>query len=94
MQAIAAAGTKAPAAGAYRRDASAPTLAGSRALVPLNASPVPVSCRPMLRPLPAFLAHLVATAQHAPQTRTLRRAAPAEAAAAYERMRRVVRAHP
>ncbi|TAH68681.1 MAG: hypothetical protein EWM45_02325 [Rhodopseudomonas palustris] len=43
--------------------------------------------QPMLRVLPrpdaSFLTHLIATAQHSPQTRTLRRASSADANAAY-----------
>ena len=57
---------------------------GSRALVPVD--PVTASERPRYdarRPAAAFLAHLVATGQRAPQTRAGRRADPADAAAAY-----------
>jgi hypothetical protein len=35
------------------------------------------------RPDPSFVAHLIAMTQHDPQTRTLRRAATADAQAAY-----------
>lgn len=38
------------------------------------------------RPAPGFLAHLAATRGHAPQTRAIRRAEPAEAVAAYGAM--------
>jgi hypothetical protein len=38
---------------------------------------------PSARPSVPFLAHLIATAQHAPQTRTRRRAEPADAIATY-----------
>ena|SRR5215475_9806586 len=38
---------------------------------------------PSARPSPAFLAHLIATAQHAPQTRARSRAEPADAIATY-----------
>jgi hypothetical protein len=37
----------------------------------------------LARPSPAFLAHLIATAQHAPQTRARSRAEPADAIAHY-----------
>jgi hypothetical protein len=52
-------------------------------LVPLTRS-APWSPRPALtRPDPCFLAHLIATAEQAPQTRNLRRASPADAQSAY-----------
>jgi hypothetical protein len=38
---------------------------------------------PLSRPDPCFLTQLIATAEHAPQTRTLRRATAADAQAAY-----------
>jgi hypothetical protein len=38
---------------------------------------------PLTRPDPCFVAQLIATAEQAPQTRTLRRATPADAQAAY-----------
>jgi hypothetical protein len=41
------------------------------------------SATPSARPLPAFLAHLIATAQHAPQTRARSRMEPADAIAHY-----------
>ena len=37
----------------------------------------------MPRPDPTFVTHLIATAEHAPQTRSLRRASPADAQTAY-----------
>ena len=37
----------------------------------------------MARPDPTFVTHLIATADHAPQTRILRRASPADAQTAY-----------
>jgi hypothetical protein len=54
------------------------------ALVPVAQSPqhAPVSSR-ISRPDPTFVAHLIATAEQAPQTRRLRRAAPQEALSAY-----------
>jgi len=39
------------------------------------------------RPSPEFLAHLIATAQHAPQTRARSRTAPADAIARYDAAR-------
>jgi hypothetical protein len=55
------------------------------ALVPLNATPErPVrSDHTLNRPDPRFVAHLIAMAEHSPQTRPLRRAGPAVAQAAY-----------
>jgi hypothetical protein len=64
-----------------RSGAGAPA---ARALVPV--SPVAAGEGPHespRRPAPAFLAHLAAARQRAPQTRAGRRADPAEAAAAY-----------
>jgi hypothetical protein len=56
----------------------------STALVAVTPAPqhAPVSSR-MSRPDPSFVAHLIATAEQAPQTRRLRRAAPQEALSAY-----------
>jgi hypothetical protein len=52
-------------------------------LVPVTQS-VHWSHRPaMARPDPTFVTHLIATADHAPQTRSLRRASPADAQTAY-----------
>jgi hypothetical protein len=39
--------------------------------------------QPLSRPDSTFVTHLIATAEQAPQTRTLRRATPADAQAAY-----------
>jgi hypothetical protein len=49
---------------------------------PVRASVTPD--RPSPRPSAPFLAHVIATAQQAPQTRVRRRAEPAEAVAAYQ----------
>ena len=53
------------------------------ALVPvvpsLQWAPIPR----LSRPDPSFVTHLIATAEHAPQTRILRRATPADAQTAY-----------
>ena len=60
------------------------TTAPGVALVPL--APAVETGTPSLqqnRPDPSFLAHLIATAQLAPQTRILRRAATADVQAAY-----------
>jgi hypothetical protein len=56
----------------------------SRALVPLTlpaATTAPGSSA--FRPDARFVAHLIATATHAPQTRTLRRAAPGDVVTTY-----------
>jgi hypothetical protein len=63
--------------------------APSMALVPL-APPEqagPVSLR-VNRPDPSFVTHLIAMAEHSPQTRMLRRAATADVQAAYQSARR------
>jgi hypothetical protein len=68
-----------------------------RDLVPLPAARSPLD-RPKerltlgrsLRPAAAFLAHLIATAQQAPQTRARRRAEPADALAHYAGAARTV----
>ena len=54
------------------------------AMVPLAPTP-PHWARKLLnpRPDPTFVAHLIATAEQLPQTRSLRRAAPADALSAY-----------
>ncbi len=56
----------------------------SQALVALKHDPRGAEA-PLARPRPSapFLAHLIGTAQNAPQSREKRRAEPAEAAAAY-----------
>ncbi len=54
------------------------------ALVPL-AQPTQYAhtLRPPPRPDPSFMTQLIATAEHAPQTRLFRRATPADAVSAY-----------
>lgn len=52
-------------------------------LICLQATAEPVQLRVLPRPDASFLTHLIATAQHSPQTRTLRRASSADADAAY-----------
>jgi hypothetical protein len=48
------------------------------------------SIRPLSRPSSIFVTHLIATAERAPQTRSLRRATPADAQAAYNATQRPV----
>src|SRR5262245_31329267 len=61
-----------------------PPDSAERSLVPLpGCNRRESSQRPSARPSPAFLAHLIATAQHAPQTRARSRAEPADAIATY-----------
>lgn len=59
--------------------------AASRALVPVERT-VRVSTLRSGRPDASFIAHLIAMAEQAPQTRVLRRAASADAEAIYGRM--------
>lgn len=54
----------------------------SRALVPTDSAPGPAANRPPVR-VAAFVAHLIATDRHLPQTCERRRAEPSEAIAAY-----------
>lgn len=55
-----------------------------RALVPVEPAKHVSLLRPA-RPEASFIAHLLATADHAPQTRALRRTSPAAARATYDR---------
>ena len=55
----------------------------SVALVPLSARPDVEPAAALTRPDANFLTHLIATADHVPQTRSLRRGSPADAQAAY-----------
>ena len=57
--------------------------AASMELVPLSARPDVTPIKPLLRPDASFVAQLIATADQAPQTRSLRRGSYAEAQAAY-----------
>jgi hypothetical protein len=59
-----------------------PPEASGHELIPVTPTRE-VSLRPSARPSPAFLAQLIATAQHAPQTRARGRAEPADAIARY-----------
>ena len=63
----------------------APVKAGSVALVPVAAAPrrLAPSAPGLARPDPSFVTHLIAMAESSPQTRLLRRAAPADVQAAY-----------
>jgi len=64
---------------------TAPARAASVALVPVNAAPQRLQpiAHGLTRPDPSFVTHLIAMAQHSPQTRMLRRAAPGDVQAAY-----------
>lgn len=65
------------------------------ALVPLVPLTPPAGpARRAGRPDAPFLTHLIATATQAPQTRRLRRAAPADALAHYRAMTRIAMATP
>ena len=64
----------------------------ARALVPVERPPSLASCHVPTRRVAAFLAHLIATARHAPQTRERRCAEPAEAIAAYRAT--IAKTHP
>jgi hypothetical protein len=65
--------------------APAPAVASDNALVPVSAMAPRSALAGQSRLLSEapFLTHLIATAEQIPQTRTLRRATPAEAQAAY-----------
>jgi hypothetical protein len=56
----------------------------AQALVPVEPTERTSVLRPA-RPEASFVVHLIATAEHAPQTRTLRRTSPAAAQAIYGR---------
>jgi len=64
--------------GAFEEVASPPV-----ALIPLAPSPHGARSFVNPRPDPSFVAQLIATAEQLPQTRHLRRAAPADAMSAY-----------
>jgi hypothetical protein len=66
-----------------REDAPAENGQGSRSLVPVASSALNDAPLSRLRPAASFLAHLIATAQQAPQTRARRQAEPGEASARY-----------
>lgn len=87
MLAIGGIGTSAAATRVSRRGTAASNddqRTPGRALIAVEASaPSERICVPNRRPLAAFLAQLIATQTHAPQTRTRRRAEPDEATAVY-----------
>jgi hypothetical protein len=71
---------------AQKSDLQKPDLqaeTSERGLVPVAPSQRESNPRQSARPSPAFLAQLIATAQHAPQTRARSRIAPADAIAHY-----------
>lgn len=59
-------------------------VVSSRALVPLEP-PARTPALRLARPDASFVTHLIAMAEQTPQTRTLRRATPADARAVYDR---------
>ena len=61
------------------------------ALVPLAQELTWARKMALPRPDPSFVTQLIATAEHMPQTRMLRRAAPADALSAYNAHQRPVR---
>lgn len=69
---------------AHDRPAAEPVE--SRAVVPLERA-VQTPVLRSARPDASFVAHLIAMAEQAPQTRPLRRATPADAQAMYDRAR-------
>jgi hypothetical protein len=82
--------SKVSALGAVREGRTAPAQkpdqrprASGHGLVPVAPAREGSSLRHSPRPLPAFLAQLIATAQYAPQTRARGRAEPADAIAHY-----------
>jgi hypothetical protein len=70
------------------QDADQKRASQSRAIVPVAPLSRPQTLTVHQRPDAAFLAHLIATAQGAPQTRERRRAEPAEAILLYASQQR------
>jgi hypothetical protein len=68
---------------AHQQEPDLQAKTSERGLVPIAPSRPEGSLRRSTRPSPAFLAQLIATAQHAPQTRARGRAEPADAIARY-----------
>jgi hypothetical protein len=67
-----------------RRAGDARAKVASVALVPVVAAPpLAPAVHGLTRPDPSFVTHLIAMAELSPQTRILRRAAPADVQAAY-----------
>jgi hypothetical protein len=60
-------------------------------LVPLSSPERSAGPRPRWSPNPTFVTHLIATAERAPQTRSLRRASFADARTAYRASQSLVR---
>jgi hypothetical protein len=69
--------------GRKRADDGTPAVAQGRSLVPFAPLSRPDVCGHAARPSAPFLAHLIATAQQAPQTRQRGRAEPASACTHY-----------
>lgn len=78
-----AAANRAEPRAAHTVECAAPGTVPGTALVPVAAPAPHRTIHPSGRPDAAFIAHLIATADHAPQTRLLRRAAPADAVTRY-----------
>jgi hypothetical protein len=76
-------GRSAPAQKPHRQEPDLGAKTSERGLVPIAPNQPESSLRRSTRPSPAFLAQLIATAQHAPQTRARSRAEPADAIATY-----------
>src|SRR5882724_7989962 len=76
-------GRSAPAQKPHRQEPNQQAGTSERGLVPIAPSPRESSLLQSARQSPAFLAQLIATAQHAPQTRARGRIAPADAIAHY-----------
>src|SRR5262249_11505116 len=67
----------------HRQEPDPQAQTSERGLVPIAPRQSERTQRRSTRPSPAFLAQLIATAQHAPQTRARGRIAPADAIAHY-----------
>jgi hypothetical protein len=76
-------GRSAPAQKPHGQEPDLQAETSERGLVPIAPSQPESSLRRPTRPSTAFLAQLIATAQHAPQTRARGRVAPADAIAHY-----------
>jgi hypothetical protein len=72
-----------PAQRPHRQEPDPQAYTSERGLVPIAPTQSEITQRRSTRPLPTFLAQLIATAQHAPQTRARGRIAPADAVARY-----------
>jgi hypothetical protein len=76
-------GRSAPAQKPHGQEPDLQAETSERGLVPIAPSQRESGLHRSTRPSPAFLAQLIATAQHAPQTRARGRVAPADAIAHY-----------